>query len=93
MWVNTDVVIANSCVARSNQQDSTFYITGKSGFPYVSGEALPSDYSMFEVRKLSDDASLKTSTSRQRKKGASIVEATGIYRLEKSIGQFIFNQS
>ena len=53
--INTDVVIANSCVARSNKQDSTFYITGKAGFPYVPGEAVPSDYSMFEVRELSDN--------------------------------------
>ena len=53
--INTDVVIANSCVARSRKQDSTFYITGKAGFPYVPGEAVPSDYSMFEVRELSDN--------------------------------------
>ncbi|MEO1432723.1 MAG: hypothetical protein AAFV71_27375 [Cyanobacteria bacterium J06633_8] len=79
--INTDVVIANSCVARINQQNSTFYITGKQGFPYVPGEAVPSDYSMFEVRALSDNTSLKTSAS-PRKKADSIVEATGIYRLE-----------
>ena len=80
--INTDVVIANSCVARSNQQDSTFYITGKAGFPYVPGEAVPSDYSMFEVRELSDDSSSKTSASPQIKKADSIMGATGIYRLE-----------
>ncbi|MEM1393000.1 MAG: S-layer family protein [Cyanobacteria bacterium P01_H01_bin.150] len=79
--INTDVVIANSCVARSRKQDSTFYITGKAGFPYVPGEAVPSDYSMFEVRALSDDSSVKTSAS-PRKKADSIVEATGIYPLE-----------
>ena len=80
--INTDVVIANSCVARSNQQDSTFYITGKAGFPYVPGEAVPSDYSMFEVRALADDSSPKTSASPQIKKADSIMGATGIYRLE-----------
>ena len=79
--IDTNILIANSCVARSNNQDSTFYITGKAGFPYVPGEAVPSDYSIFEVRALSDNTSLKTSASR-RKKGDSIVEATGIYRLE-----------
>ncbi|MEM1393001.1 MAG: hypothetical protein AAGG00_06825, partial [Cyanobacteria bacterium P01_H01_bin.150] len=79
--IDTNILIANSCVARRNQQDSTFYITGKAGFPYVPGEAVPSDYSIFEIRELLDNTSLKTSASR-RKKGDSIVEATGIYRLE-----------
>ncbi|MEM1395539.1 MAG: S-layer family protein, partial [Cyanobacteria bacterium P01_H01_bin.150] len=87
--INTDVVIANSCVARRNQQDSTFYITGKAGFPYVPGEAVPSDYSMFEVRVLSDDSSIKTSAS-PRKKADSIVEATGIYPLEN--GELVFGR-
>ncbi|MCJ8280668.1 MAG: S-layer family protein, partial [Rivularia sp. ALOHA_DT_140] len=87
--INTDVVIANSCVARRNQQDSTFYITGKAGFPYRPGEAVPSDYSMFEVRALSDNTSLKTSVP-PIKKSDSIVEATGIYRLEN--GELVFGR-
>ncbi len=65
------------------KQNSTFYIAGKAGFPYNPGKAISSDYSMFEVRTLSDDTPPKTSTSR-RKKGDFIVEATGIYRLENS---------
>ncbi|MEM6403081.1 MAG: hypothetical protein AAF757_23105, partial [Cyanobacteria bacterium P01_D01_bin.116] len=72
-----------------NQQDSTFYIIGKAGFPYVPGEAVPSDYSMFEVRALSDNTSLKTSAS-PRKKADSIVEATGIYPLEN--GELVFGR-
>ncbi|MEM1394601.1 MAG: S-layer family protein, partial [Cyanobacteria bacterium P01_H01_bin.150] len=87
--INTDVVIANSCVARSRKQDSTFYITSKAGFPYAPGEAVPSDYSMFEVRALSDNTSLKTSAS-PRKQADSIVEATGIYRLEN--GELVFGR-
>ena len=87
--INTDVVIANSCVARSRKQDSTFYITGKEGFPYAPGEAVPSDYSMFEVRALSDDTSLKTSAS-PRKKADYIVEATGIYHLKN--GELVFGR-
>ncbi len=79
--LNTDVIIANSCVVRSNKQNGTFVIMGKAGFPYSPGEAVPSDYSIFEVRALPDDTSPTQSRSR-RTIGDSIVEATGIYRLE-----------
>ncbi|MDJ0795908.1 MAG: hypothetical protein QNJ51_03585, partial [Calothrix sp. MO_167.B12] len=48
---------------------------------YSPGEAVPSDYSIFEVRALPDDTSPTQSRSRW-KRGDSIVEVTGIYRLE-----------
>ena len=79
--IDTDILISNSCIARSSKQNSNFHIIGKSGFPYVPGEAVSSDYSIFEVRALSDDTSLKISVS-PRNKADSIVEATGIYRLD-----------
>ena len=87
--IDTNILIANSCVARRNQQDSTFYITGKAGLPYVPGEAVPSDYSIFEIRELLDNTSVKTSAS-PRKKADSIVEATGIYPLEN--GELVFGR-
>lgn len=79
--IDTDVLIANSCVVRSEQQNGTFFITGKAGFPSSPGDPVSSVYSTIEVQPLPDDTSSMQSRSRW-KIGDPIIEATGIYRLK-----------
>ncbi|MBC1238241.1 filamentous hemagglutinin N-terminal domain-containing protein [Nostoc sp. 2RC] len=74
--INTDVLIANSCIARSSKQEGTFLITGVGGLPTRPGNASASNYSTGDVQNISND-----NTTQQWKKGDLIVEPQGVYRL------------
>jgi filamentous hemagglutinin family protein len=50
--VDTSALIANSCIARSSQQDSSFTITGRGGLPPRPGDAFTSPYPTGTVRSL-----------------------------------------
>ncbi|MFN6560276.1 MAG: filamentous hemagglutinin N-terminal domain-containing protein [Nostoc sp. ChiSLP01] len=69
--IDTNTLIANSCIARSRKQDGTFLITGVGGLPTRPGNASASSYSTGDVQNISN----------QWKKGDSIIEPEGIYRL------------
>nr|MDZ8017129.1 filamentous hemagglutinin N-terminal domain-containing protein [Nostoc sp. SerVER01] len=74
--INTNALIANSCIARSPKQEGTFFITGIGGLPTRPGNASASSYPTDDVQNVSND-----SANRQWKKGDSIIEPEGIYRL------------
>ena len=78
--IDSETLIASSCVVRSNLQNGTFFITGKSNFPYRPGDPVPSDYSAVEVQPIPDNTSTKPRS--RWKIGDPIVEPTGVYRLE-----------
>ncbi len=74
--INTNALIANSCIARSSKQEGTFLITGVGGLPTRPGNASASNYSTGNVENVSNN-----STTHDWKKGNSIIEPEGIYRL------------
>ncbi|WP_414623168.1 filamentous hemagglutinin N-terminal domain-containing protein [Calothrix sp. CCY 0018] len=77
--IDSEALIATSCVVRSKERNGTFYIIGSQGFPYSPGDAVPSKYSALEVQSVPN----KTSALPRRrwKMGDPIVEPTGVYRL------------
>ena len=72
--IDTDELVANSCVVRSREQNGTFVVTGGGGFPIRPGNASISTYSTGEVRSIPD-------TESKWQRGEPIVEPQGVYRL------------
>ncbi len=72
--IDTNALIANSCISRSSKQQGTFFITGSGALRSSPGDGLISIYSTGEVRNVE-------STSQTWKKGDRIVEPQGLYRL------------
>ena len=73
--IDTNALISQSCIARSDDADTTFIITGSGGFPQSPGNADISNYPTNRVR------GIPKTTSRQWKKGDPIMEPDGVYRL------------
>ncbi|MEO0840053.1 MAG: filamentous hemagglutinin N-terminal domain-containing protein [Cyanobacteria bacterium J06643_5] len=78
--IDSEALIANSCVVRSRERSGTFFITGKSNLPYRPGDAVPSTYSAIEVQPITNNTS-STKPRRRWKLGDPIVEPKGVYRL------------
>ena len=74
--INTETLIADSCVVPSGRQRGTFIITGAGGLPVRPGDASVSPYPTGTVRTVPQQSS-----SRPWQKGDPIVEPTGTYRL------------
>ncbi len=72
--IDTNALIANSCIVRSSKQQGTFFITGSGALRSSPGDGLISIYSTGEVRNIEP-------TSQIWKKGDRIVEPQGLYRL------------
>jgi large exoprotein involved in heme utilization and adhesion len=75
--IDTNALIANSCIARTPKQEGNFIITGTGGLPTRPGEAMASSYSTGDVQNVSNN-----STANSWKKGDPIVEPHGVYRLD-----------
>lgn len=75
--IDTDSLIANSCVVPNRRQTGTFVITGAGGLPARPGDASASSYSTGTVRTIPDESS----SSRSWQPGDAIVEPQGVYRL------------
>ncbi len=73
--IDTENLIANSCVVPNRSQTGTFIITGSGGLPVRPGDVSGSTYSTGEVRTLEDD------NNQYWQPGDSIVEPQGVYRL------------
>ncbi|MGF1496835.1 MAG: hypothetical protein ACFB8W_08425 [Elainellaceae cyanobacterium] len=73
--INTEALIANSCVARNEDGSSTFVITGAGGLPLRPGDLAPSPYPTGEVRVVPDD------NSQSWQPGDPIIEPDGVYQL------------
>ncbi|MBW4676431.1 MAG: S-layer family protein [Desmonostoc geniculatum HA4340-LM1] len=74
--IDTNALIANSCIARSPKQEGTFIITGTGGLPNRPGEAAASSYPTGDVQSVTNN-----SAASSWKKGDPIVEPEGVYRL------------
>ena len=72
--IDTNALIANSCISRSAKQQGTFLITGSGALRNSPGDGLISIYSTGEVRNVEP-------ISRTWKKGDAIIEPQGVYRL------------
>ncbi len=73
--IDTNAIIANSCIARGNKrQENSFTITGAGALRNSPGDELTSQYSTGEVRTVE-------SKNQSWKKGDPIIEPQGLYRL------------
>ena len=89
--MNTDELVANSCVVPSGGQRGTFIITGAGGLLVRPGDASVSPYPTGTVRTvLNDELSSSSGASRSWQKGDPIVEPQGVYQLEN--GQLILSR-
>ncbi len=75
--IDTDAIIANSCIARGNKrQENSFKITGSGALPSNRpGNVLVSEYITGEVRNIDSE-------NQVWKKGDRIIEPQGLYRLK-----------
>ncbi len=83
--IDTNTLIANSCIVRSQKKQGSFTITGTGGLPHRPGEASMSNYSTGDVRNVTNE-----NISRLWKKGDPIIEPQGVYRL--SNGQLVMSR-
>jgi len=83
--IDTDAIIANSCIVRGNQQQkNSFYITGSGALPpNRPGNGFTSNYTTGEVRGVA-------TKPRPWKKGDPIIEPQGLYRLNN--GQLLLSR-
>jgi large exoprotein involved in heme utilization and adhesion len=81
--INTDRLLANSCIVRRNQPtQGRFTITGTSGLPQRPGDAQMSTFPTVDIETLpSDSTPSNTNPNRPWQKGDPIVEPQGVYRL------------
>jgi large exoprotein involved in heme utilization and adhesion len=81
--INTDSLLANSCIVRRNQPtQGSFTITGTGGLPQRPGDAQMSTFSTVDIETLpSDSTPTTTNPKRPWQKGDPIVEPQGVYRL------------
>ena len=81
--IDTDSLLANSCIVRRNQPTrGSFTITGTGGFPQRPGDAQMSSFPTVDIETLpSDSTPTNTNQNRPWQKGDPIVEPQGVYRL------------
>ncbi|MBD1834892.1 filamentous hemagglutinin N-terminal domain-containing protein [Cyanobacteria bacterium FACHB-472] len=81
--INTDSLLANSCIVRRNQPTrGSFTITGTGGLPQRPGDAQMSTFPTVDIETLpSDSTPLTSNPNRPWQKGDPIVEPQGVYRL------------
>jgi large exoprotein involved in heme utilization and adhesion len=81
--IDTDSLLANSCIVRRNQPtQGSFTITGSGGLPQRPGDAQMSTFPTVDIETLpSDGTPTNTNPNRPWQKGDPIVEPQGVYRL------------
>ena len=81
--LDTDSLLANSCIVRRNQPTrGSLTITGTGGLPQRPGYAQMSSYPTVDIETLpSDSTPTNTNPNRPWQKGDPIVEPQGVYRL------------
>ncbi len=83
--IDTNALIANSCIARDRQIKGSFTITGLGGLPNRPGDVSISTYSTGDVRSVTRD-----NPSHLWQKGDPIVEPQGVYKLPS--GQLVLSR-
>jgi filamentous hemagglutinin family protein len=80
--INTNALIANSCIARRNQQNGSFFVTGSGGLPARPSDAPLPSYSTGDVQPVTTEESTKLSTQKRRWQiGDPVLEPSGVYEL------------
>jgi large exoprotein involved in heme utilization and adhesion len=81
--IDTDSLLANSCIVRRNQPTrGSFTITGSGGLPQRPGDVQMSSFPTVDIETLpSDSTPSNTNPNRPWQKGDPIVEPQGVYRL------------
>jgi filamentous hemagglutinin family protein len=81
--IDTDSLLANSCIVRRNQPTrGSFTITGTGGLPQRPGDVQMSSFPTVDIETLpSDSTPTNTNPNRPWQKGDPIVEPQGVYRL------------
>jgi filamentous hemagglutinin family protein len=81
--IDTDSLLANSCIVRRNQPtQGSFTITGTGGLPQRPGDAQMSTFPTVDIETLPNDSTpTNTNPNRPWQKGDPIVEPQGVYRL------------
>ncbi|MGL5077971.1 MAG: filamentous hemagglutinin N-terminal domain-containing protein, partial [Waterburya sp.] len=79
VFLNTDSLIASSCIARRDQQTGSFVITGNDSLPTPS-QSDDSAYPTGTVQTI-PSPNFDDSDNRPWQKGDPIIEPTGVYRL------------
>jgi large exoprotein involved in heme utilization and adhesion len=80
--LNTETILANSCIARSSPGEGTFNITGAGGLPSRPGNTSASTFPNGSVQSLRGRESNSISLShRSWQIGDRIMEPQGVYRL------------
>ncbi|WP_336389814.1 hypothetical protein [Scytonema hofmannii] len=83
--IDTNALIANSCIVRTNSQKGTFIITGSDGLPNRPGDVSVSTYPTGDVRNVQAE-----NISRPWQKGDPIVEPSGVFQLAS--GQLVLSR-
>jgi large exoprotein involved in heme utilization and adhesion len=81
--INTDNLLANSCIVRRHQPtQGSFTITGTGGLPQRPGDVQMSSFPTVDIETLpSDGTPTNINPNRPWQKGDLIVEPQGVYRL------------
>ncbi|BDA76294.1 filamentous haemagglutinin outer membrane protein (plasmid) [Calothrix sp. PCC 7716] len=80
--INTNALIANSCIARRNQQNGSFFVTGSGGLPARPSDAPLPSYSTGDVQPVSTEETTKLSIQKRRWQiGDPVIEPSGVYEL------------
>ncbi|BDA76296.1 filamentous haemagglutinin-like (plasmid) [Calothrix sp. PCC 7716] len=80
--INTNALIANSCIARRNQQNGSFFVTGSGGLPARPNDAPLPSYSTGDVQPVPIQELTKLPTQKRRWQiGDAINEPSGVYKL------------
>ncbi|KYC37919.1 hypothetical protein WA1_05325 [Scytonema hofmannii PCC 7110] len=89
--VDSNALIASSCIVRSNQkQQNSFTITGTGGLPNRPGDLLVSNYATGSVRNVTYSNQSSSINAGIWKKGDPIIEPQGVYRTTS--GQIVLSR-
>ncbi|MEB3218396.1 MAG: hypothetical protein VKN72_19485 [Nostocales cyanobacterium 94392] len=80
--IDTNALIANSCIARRNQQQNgSFFITGSGGLPARPGDASLPSYSTGDVQPVPAESTNLPTQARPWQIGDPVIEPSGVYEL------------
>ncbi len=80
--IDTNALIANSCIARRNQQQNgSFFITGSGGLPARPGNASLPSYFVGDVQPIPAESTTLPTQTRPWQIGDPVIEPSGVYEL------------
>ncbi|BAZ02748.1 filamentous hemagglutinin-like protein [Tolypothrix tenuis PCC 7101] len=80
--IDINALIANSCIARRNQQQNgSFFITGSGGVAVRPGDAPLPSYSTGDIQPIPTESTTLPTQKRPWQIGDRVVEPTGVYEL------------